>query len=181
VASLGNNASASDKLKVKQEYLKSAMENTGKEVSNLEKQLELTKSEYGENSTEVNKLEKELLEVKIAAQQFANEYATVGSKLANTSDKFQKAGEGLNSLGNSLTKSLTLPLSAMGAIALKSASDFESSFAGVKKTVDELVDANGKVVVSYADLEKGIRDMSKTMPASAKEIAAVAETAGQLG
>lgn len=52
--------------------------------------------------------------------------------------------------------------------------EFESAFAGVIKTVD----------ATPAQLEKmrqGIIDMSREMPASAAEIASVAEAAGQLG
>ena len=181
VASLGNNASETDKLKARQEYLKDAMKNTADQTSNLEKQLELAKTEYGANSSEANKLEKELLEVKLASQQFANEYANVGSKLNEVSGKFAKASEGLNKAGNALTLGLTVPLVAAGALAVKSASDFESAFAGVKKTVDEAVDANGKVIVSYEDLEQGIRNMAKELPASAAKISEVASSAGQLG
>lgn len=58
--------------------------------------------------------------------------------------------------------------------AVKSAVTFESAFAGVRKTVDASED-------QFAELEKGIRDMSKELPASAAEIAGVAEVAGQLG
>lgn len=49
------------------------------------------------------------------------------------------------------------------------------------KTNDEVVDKNGKVILSYDDLKNGIRDMAKEIPASTTEIAAVAEAAGQLG
>ena len=181
VASLGNNASETDKLKARQEYLKDAMKNTADQTSNLEKQLELAKTEYGANSNEANKLEKELLEVKLASQQFANEYANVGSKLNEVSGKFARASEGFNKAGNALTLGLTVPLVAAGTLALKSASDFESAFAGVKKTVDEAVDANGKVIISYEDLERGIRNMAKELPASAAKISEVASSAGQLG
>ena len=45
----------------------------------------------------------------------------------------------------------------------------------LRKTVNETANT------SFADLEKAIRDMSKVMPASTTEIAAVAEAAGQLG
>lgn len=62
----------------------------------------------------------------------------------------------------------------LGGYALKASIDFESAFAGVRKTVDA-TESEFKV------LEKGILDMSKTMPASASEIAKVAESAGQLG
>src|SRR5690606_25734010 len=47
-------------------------------------------------------------------------------------------------------------------------------FAGVRKTVDA-------TEAEFAELEKGIRDMAKEIPAAATEIAAVAEAAGQLG
>lgn len=95
--------------------------------------------------------------------------------------KVKGIGDGFANVGEKLTKTITLPLVGVGVLAGKSASDFESAFAGVKKTVDELHDKNGNLVVSYADLEKGIRNMSKELPASANEISAVAETAGQLG
>ncbi|MDQ0270719.1 phage tail tape measure protein [Cytobacillus purgationiresistens] len=72
-------------------------------------------------------------------------------------------------------------VSAMGVAAaagigyaVKVSSDFESAFAGVKKTVD----ATDKELEGF---RKGILEMAKEMPASAEEIATVAEAAGQLG
>ena len=44
-----------------------------------------------------------------------------------------------------------------------------------------MVDSNGKVIYSYDDLEKGLRDLAKELPTSHEEIAKVAEAAGQLG
>ncbi|HAP6208339.1 TPA: phage tail tape measure protein, partial [Enterococcus faecium] len=68
------------------------------------------------------------------------------------------------------------------ATAVTSAAiSWESAFAGVKKTNDEVVDSNGNVVYSYSDLEKGLRDLATKLPASHQEIANVAEAAGQLG
>src|SRR4051812_21166428 len=59
-------------------------------------------------------------------------------------------------------------------MSVKTASDWESAFAGVRKTVSASE-------AEFADLESGIRNMSKELPASATEIAGVAEAAGQLG
>lgn len=65
---------------------------------------------------------------------------------------------------------------AAGAVAAgKAAIDFESAFAGVQKTVEETD------TTSYEDLSKGIRNLAKTTPAAATEIAEVAAAAGQLG
>ena len=51
---------------------------------------------------------------------------------------------------------------------------FESAMAGVRKTVDATDE-------QFAVLTEGIRDMARRIPASAEEIAGVAEAAGQLG
>ena len=59
-------------------------------------------------------------------------------------------------------------------VATKAAVDWESAWAGVQKTVNATDD-------QFAVIEQGIRDMAKEMPASAVEIAGVAEAAGQLG
>ena len=80
-----------------------------------------------------------------------------------------------SSLGGKLTTGLTLPLVASVGMVTKAAVDYESAFAGVKKTVDETA------TVSYKNLSDGIRQMAKELPASAVEIANVAEVAGQLG
>lgn len=90
------------------------------------------------------------------------------------SKKLKKTGKGMEKAGKSLSKYVTAPVVAVGTLSTKAAIDFESAFAGVRKTVD----ASEK---EFAALEKGIRDMSKRMPQSASEIAKVAESAGQLG
>lgn len=62
---------------------------------------------------------------------------------------------------------------AAGAL-VRTGVSFESAFAGVKKTVD----ASERELAGF---RQGIRDMAKEMPASAEQIAEVAEAAGQLG
>ena len=89
-------------------------------------------------------------------------------------NRFTNLGNSLKTVGSNLTKYVTVPLTGLGTIATKSAVDFESAFAGVKKTVS----ATDK---ELAQLEKGIRNMAKEMPTAATEIAGVAEAAGQLG
>lgn len=97
------------------------------------------------------------------------------------SEKMISAGKQMESAGGSLTKGLTLPILAGAAAVTTAAISWESAFAGVKKTNDEVVDSTGKVVYSYKDLEDGLRGLAKELPSSHQEIAAVAEAAGQLG
>lgn len=108
-------------------------------------------------------------------------WTKVGTSLQAIGDEGKKIGDGLTSFGNKWTIGVTAPIVAGVTASVKAAIDFESAFAGVKKTVDEAVDSNGNVTMSYADLEKGIRNMAKELPSSAVEIANVAEAAGQLG
>lgn len=80
----------------------------------------------------------------------------------------------MEDVGKSLTKYVTTPIVGAGVLSAKSAIDFESAFAGVRKTVEA-------TEAQFAALEEGIRGMSREIPAAATEIAGVAEAAGQLG
>lgn len=96
------------------------------------------------------------------------------SKYTKAGDKIQAAGKAMSKTGDMLTKSVTVPMLAVGAAAFKAATDWESAFAGVEKTVDgttEQMDA----------LKLGIRNMARELPASRESIAGVAAAAGQLG
>jgi TP901 family phage tail tape measure protein len=80
----------------------------------------------------------------------------------------------MTDIGSKLTRSVTLPLVALGTIGVRESIKFESAFAGVRKTVDA-------TEAEFGQLRQGIRDMAKELPSSREEIAGVAESAGQLG
>ncbi|WP_180537142.1 phage tail tape measure protein [Micrococcus luteus] len=103
----------------------------------------------------------------------ADQTAQAGTRTGRVFDALRKNSADLQTAGTSLA--------AMGAGALafsagtgKLAMDWESAFAGVKKTVDDSAEG-------YAQLEGELRNLAKTLPATHTEIAAVAEAAGQLG
>ncbi|HEM3492575.1 TPA: phage tail tape measure protein [Streptococcus suis] len=97
-----------------------------------------------------------------------------GGKLADISKGAQNWENGLNTVSQR-TQALSLAIFGGMTLSAKAAMDFESAFAGVKKTVDETRDW------SYERLSNEIRKMSQELPASAVEISKVAEAAGQLG
>lgn len=101
-------------------------------------------------------------------------FQTLQSDSADTTSKLQAVGGVVSSTGKQLTTSLTLPLVGLGTASVKAASDFESAFTGVRKTVDATEE-------DYARLSDGILEMSERMPTAATEIAGVMEVAGQLG
>lgn len=63
---------------------------------------------------------------------------------------------------------------AVTGLAVKSAIDWESAWAGVTKTVDGTPE-------QLTAIQQGLRDMTAELPSSHEELAAVAEAAGQLG
>jgi len=86
---------------------------------------------------------------------------------------FASAGQTMQETGRSMTM-ISAGALAMGAAALKVGIDYESAFAGVRKTVDA-------TEAEFGVLSDGIRQMALEVPASAASIASVAEAAGQLG
>lgn len=105
----------------------------------------------------------------------------VTGAINTASGKMISAGKQMSSIGGSLTKAVTVPIVGMATAVTSAAMSWESDFAGVKKTNDEVVDSTGRVVYSYQDLENGLRGLAKELPATHSEIAGVAEAAGQLG
>lgn len=101
------------------------------------------------------------------------------------------AAQGLGAvsdIGKTAMQGIAAGMAAAGTVAaagIKEAVDasieFESAFAGVKKTVNEVVDENGNVTYSYEMLSDAIRSLATEIPATTTEIAGVAEAAGQLG
>lgn len=160
----------------------------GQQISETKKKLDALKKAEAEASKlelgdeEVAAFRREIIETESKLQNLTKKMyeldriklTNVGQQMQNVGEKMKTAGEHISDVGGSLTKKLTLPLAGAGTLMTKSAIDFESAFAGVKKTVDATDE-------QFAALEKGIRDMSKQLPSSASEIAGVAEAAGQLG
>lgn len=96
------------------------------------------------------------------------------SKLDAGFDKIGKAGIACFS---GIAKAAGAAAAAVGAaagVSVNTGMEFESAFAGVKKTVDATDE-------EYGRLRESILGMAREMPSSAAEIAGVMEIAGQLG
>ena len=105
---------------------------------------------------------------------FSGKMEALGKNLVKSGDHIQTFGKKVSDFGGTLTKGVSVPLIASAGFALKAAIDYETAFAGVKKTVDGTPQ-------QFDKLSASIREMAKEMPSSAVEIANVAEAAGQLG
>lgn len=86
----------------------------------------------------------------------------------------EDAGEKMVKIGSKMTAAVTTPLVLLGKKMYGNAVDYESAFAGVKKTTDA---TDEEFQVLYNDLLK----ISETTPTGFVEAAGIMEMAGQLG
>lgn len=149
--------------KTKVDALKKAKEQADKDMASG---TEVNQKQYRELTREIASAETKLKDLETQASKsnvVLSQISAVSGKVSEASGKVAKA-----------TAPATAAIGAVGVAATKAAVDFESAFAGVEKTVDATEQ-------QLAALKQGILDMSGRMPATASEIAAVAEAAGQLG
>src|SRR5688572_9816533 len=85
----------------------------------------------------------------------------------------KSVGTQASQVGMALSKTLTLPIVGAGAAIAKVAMDFESSFAGVRKTVDA-------TEPEFAAMAKGFRELAKQIPVNVNELNRLGEAAGAL-
>ena len=111
------------------------------------------------------------LGVVFAAVRLRNEFTPEMQKLVANA---QRAGQQMQSAGRVLTLGITAPLVGFSAAAIKASIDFESSFAGVRKTVT----ATEPELQALSD---GFRELALEIPTNVNELNKIGEAAGQLG
>jgi TP901 family phage tail tape measure protein len=114
--------------------------------------------------------------LRMEVERLAKAGAKVPKSLAGIGKTRGGVGEGLgaaSAVGQGLLP-ISAGVGALGFGVVKLASDFESSFAGVRKTVDA-------TEAEFAALSDGFRQMSKEIPVSVNELNSIGEAAGQLG
>ncbi len=175
-------------LKTSAETLTSRMQLQKEKVDQLEKSYEESKRVKGEDAEETKKLGERLEEArgKLAQTEQAlgavnsqiklnqNGCYQLGVNLENVGAKLQKAGQSMTRLGTKLSLTVTAPIVALGTKAIQSGMEFESAFAGVRKTVSA-------TEPEFKDLSDSIKAMSERIPASTSELSGIMELAGQLG
>lgn len=176
--------------KVKQSYKQTSSEL--KNAQNQHKKLNKEIQDYTKNQAEavkkinsektsLNNLERAIEKTSKEMKLFNREQAIANSSFTKTAEKFDKMsdsfgkfGMGMQSIGRNMSMYVTTPVvGALGA-STKAVIDFDSAMAGVNKTVD--LSAS-----EYKKMSDDIVNMSKKLPVATTDIAAVAESAGQLG
>lgn len=168
---------------LKDDYAKSFDKNgeATKRTERLAGQLAQAESKLQGYRGQINETAKAIARMQVETQGFTGWMNKTGDSLIKNGERLKTFGNGLSSIGTTLTASVTAPIMAGTIAVTKAAIDWESAFTGVKKTVNEMVDANGNVTYSYAKLEGQLKNLATELPATHQEIAQVAENAGQLG
>ncbi len=135
---------------------------------------QIEKSFY--NSTKLTK--KELSEI---AKSAATSSTSMRESITGSLKDAEPAFNGLEKAASTTFKAIVGAAATAGAAitaglvsSIKTGSEFESAFAGVRKTVDA-------TEAEFSQIRDEIRQMSKVMPTSAAGLAEIAESAGQLG
>lgn len=89
-------------------------------------------------------------------------------------DKAESAAKSMEKIGKRMTLAITTPLIALGKMMYGGAVDYESAFAGVKKTTDATEE-------EFAVLYNDLLQMSERNPTGFVDAAGIMEMAGQLG
>lgn len=123
--------------------------------------------------SEMSGLNKELEETQLRYAVQTDKWANRFQDLSNKGSRIRSFGEDVANAGRAWTAAnAVVGAGVLGVV--KMASDYESAFAGVRKTVDA-------TEPELRQLSDGFRNLSKELPVSAVEIAKIGENAGQLG
>lgn len=141
-AAFSDDASAKEKSAAKTKILEKQIDASNSKLKEQEKMLEESAKKYGETDkrtlawketvertkAEIANLNKELKE--------NSGVVAFGKDLQTAGQQMQEAGAKISSAGSTLTKSITVPLAAAGAAAIKLATDFETSIAKLNSIAD---------------------------------------------
>ncbi|MBQ6501188.1 MAG: phage tail tape measure protein [Mogibacterium sp.] len=114
----------------KQQLLKTRISETQTKLESLkQKQKSLDAKQVDKNSAEYRKLKREIVETESKLKHFKSELIKLGNaKLTALGNQFKQIGSKITGVGKKLTTSVTLPLAALGAVAV-------NKFAEVDKTM----------------------------------------------
>ncbi len=157
-------------------------------VAQLEKAYDASKTAKGADAEETQRLGQRLEEAKTKLSQTEqalklvneqvklnqNGWYQLGVNLEGVGSKLQTIGKDIASAGQKLSLVVTAPIVTLGAKSLQAGIEFESAFAGVRKTVNASE-------AEFQKLSQSVKDMSEVIPATTSELSGIMELAGQLG
>ncbi len=141
-------------------------------------ELNLAEAEQAKVSRELDKTNKYLQEAATSFDGTAHSIDRYGNEVKDAAEDTRSFSDAADLLAKAIVASGAIEgaerlRDAIVATA-KSSIEYESAFAGVRKTVDGTAE-------ELAEISDGLREMSNEIPIAAAELAGIAENAGQLG
>ncbi len=144
----------------------------------IQKTIYSTGTAITDTTTALNRAQAEVKELTAELNRNEDSWYRHGMAMQNFASQARGASESVDRIGATLTRTVTTPLLGLGAAAAKASVDYESAFAGVRKTVN----VTGRDAEAFFEkLSDSAVTMSKELATGASDIADVMAIAGQLG
>lgn len=144
----------------------------------IQKTIYATGTAITDTTTALNRAQAEVKELTVELNRNEDSWYRHGVAMQHFAGQAMAASESVDKIGGTLTRTVTTPLLGLGAAAAKASIDYESAFAGVRKTVN----VTGRDAEAFFEqLSDSAVTMSKELATGASDIADVMAIAGQLG
>lgn len=170
-SSWGKGSSAMQKATQQGKLLESQIDKQKQTVATAKANVDRYSQATGENSAETLKwktalaqAEAELSRLEVELSKVPNKLQIMGQKMQAVGSKMQTIGRSISNVGSTLTRTVTVPIVAMGAAAVKTTADFDSSMSKVKAV-------SGATGSEFDALRSKAREMGSTTKFSASEAA----------
>lgn len=155
-----------------------ALSKSEKALTKVKNKIYSTGNSIIDTETAMNNANAEIKEMEAELGKLESRWYRGGVAMQNFAQNAQSAAQSVEKLGDGLIKGVTTPLIGLGTAAGKAAIDFESAFAGVRKTVNATGEDTEKF---FSGLSDDVIEMSKRLATGADDISEVMAIAGQLG
>lgn len=158
-SSFDESTSAMEKNRKKSQLLNKQIESQEKLVSKLEDGLKAAEEAYGKDATETNKWRQAVNNAKTDLNKMNAELKKVPSNLTVVGQEMQNAGKKMQDIGSTLTKSVTVPLTALAAASV-------AAWNEVDEGMDIVVQKTGATGEALASLQQSAINIAESIPTS---------------
>lgn len=154
--------------------LKDAQQSMGERTEENAEQYDKLTEEIERAEARLEAYTQQLHSAEAAYDRNATKMGQFGQKLKDTGDGMQALGRGMQAAGDTLTRTVTAPLVALGTVSVRSAVDVDTALTGVRKTLDATES-------QYQSLKDAAIESSKQQPVDAATILNIEALGAQLG
>ena len=162
-AVFNKDADAKKKSAAQMEILNKQIQNQKDRVSQLQTMYDKSVQKTGENSTATLKWKQALAEAETELAKMESQLRSMqgpqelADKLEASGKKLQDLGKQISGVGDTMTKTITGPLAAIGAASIKAFNDVDAG-------VDTIVKKTGAAGDALAEMQGIMEDLATTMP-----------------